>query len=250
MKGFLPISRSLFDHPFWREERSFSKAEAWIDLVQSVRFEASSAIVGGKLIELQKGEMVAARRFLEKRWGWGSTKVTTFLRLLESMEMVAIKSNQGQTILTLCNYESYNNQQTRNKPETNHSQTTAKPKEKKVNKENKEKEEALPHADLFSEAWKDWKKFRIEKRAKLTPSTIKAQLNKLGAMKEIEAVQTIRLSIEKGWQGLFPEKISVTTEPATNNEADIGGRTMSIVKASELKKTQTQTQPKLDGIPF
>ena len=70
----------------------------------------------------------------------------------------------------------------------------------------KEKEN-LPHGEKFSEAWEEWKKFRIEKRAKLTPSTMKSQLKKFSSMTEQEAILTIQQSIENGWQGLFPEKI-------------------------------------------
>ena len=53
-EGYIPISRKLFESLWWLEEREFSKAEAWLDMIQSARFEASSTkmLVGCKVIEV------------------------------------------------------------------------------------------------------------------------------------------------------------------------------------------------------
>lgn len=49
-EGYIPISRKLFEHPFWSEKREFSYAEAWIDILRLVRFEANSTkmLIGGQ----------------------------------------------------------------------------------------------------------------------------------------------------------------------------------------------------------
>jgi hypothetical protein len=63
----------------------------------------------------------------------------------------------------------------------------------------------------FAEAWNDWVVYRKEKKKKLTPSTIKMQLKKLGSVGEIRAIRMIAYSIEKGWEGLFEENVSNVT---------------------------------------
>lgn len=139
-KGYIKLHRKFFENTLWKEPREYSKAEAWLDLIQSARFESSQVILNGRVIEVQMSEVAASRRYLEKRWGWGSTKVNNFLDLLRKNQMITTKQTNGQTIITLCNYERYNvdqtTKQTSDKPATNHWQTTGKPKEKKDKKDN------------------------------------------------------------------------------------------------------------------
>ena len=145
-KGFVKLNRKMFDHPFWNEARVYSKAEAWIDLIRSARFEATQEIVNNKVIELFEGELPISRRYLEIRWNWGSTKVSNFLKMLEKLGMTNHRQTNGQTVLILCNYMEYNKAQTinepQNKPTTNHRQTNDKPNIKNIRtKEIKEREE-------------------------------------------------------------------------------------------------------------
>ena len=89
--------------------------------------------------------------------------------------------------------------------------------EGKERKEGKGKDSRVTAVDLpfesedFAEAWNDWVVYRKEKKKKLTPSTIKMQLKKLGSVEEIRAIRMIAYSIEKGWEGLFEENVSNVT---------------------------------------
>ena len=40
-EGFLRLSRRFFSNEMWNEARTFSSCEAWLDLIQSARFEAT-----------------------------------------------------------------------------------------------------------------------------------------------------------------------------------------------------------------
>ena len=139
-QGYIKLHRKFFENTLWKEPREYSRAEAWLDLIQSARFDSSQVMLNGRAIEVRMSEVVASRRYLEKRWGWGSTKVNNFLDYLKKNQMITTKQTSGQTIITLCNYECYNGEQTtkqtRDKPPTNQWQTTDKPKEKKVKKDN------------------------------------------------------------------------------------------------------------------
>lgn len=115
-QGFIKLSRKYFDNFLWKEPRVYSKAEAWLDLIGSARFEASTEIVNSRVIEVQRGEIPASRRFLEERWKWGSTKVANFIETLTKKGMINQRQEQGQTILMLCKYNSYNDVQTSDKP--------------------------------------------------------------------------------------------------------------------------------------
>lgn len=152
-QGFIKLSRKFFENALWKEHRQYSRSEAWLDLIQMAGFEDSKYILNNRAIEVQRGEIVASRRFLENRWLWGSTKVTNFLDYLKKEGMINQRQTNGQTIITLCNYDTYNTRQTsddvENKPATNHRQTRGKPptnqnKEYKESKEGKESKEYIP----------------------------------------------------------------------------------------------------------
>lgn len=66
--GYIKIQRKMFDNFLWNETRVFSRAEAWIDLIQSARFEATQEVIQNKVVEVQRGELPISRRYLEKRW--------------------------------------------------------------------------------------------------------------------------------------------------------------------------------------
>lgn len=146
-QGFIKLSRKFFENALWKEPRQYSRSEAWLDLIQMAGFEDSKYILNNRAIEVQRGEIVASRRFLENRWSWGSTKVTNFLDYLKKEGMIKQRQTSGQTIITLCNYGTYNDSQTsdndENKPKANQRQTSGKPatnqnKESKEGKESKE----------------------------------------------------------------------------------------------------------------
>lgn len=111
-EGYLPISRKLFEHPFWSEKRVFSYAEAWIDLLRLVRFEANTTqlLVGGKMISIGRGEYPASLRHLADLWGWSKNKVDNFLNLLISEGMITKRTAEGtkQTIVSVCKFDEYN----------------------------------------------------------------------------------------------------------------------------------------------
>lgn len=124
IEGFIPISRKLFNNFLWMENREFSRAEAWIDLLQLARFEANSTkeIINGRVIEYERGERPLSLRLLADRWKWSKNRVDKFLDLLVSERMITKRTTQGttvrtdggtacgtkQTIITICNYETYN----------------------------------------------------------------------------------------------------------------------------------------------
>ena len=109
-EGYITISRKLFTHQFWKEKRSFSEWEAWIDLIQSARFEPTVCYkcVRGREIALGRGQLIASIRFLVSRWNWGRHKVTHYLYRLKRDKMIEISNKQGINIITLCRYNQYN----------------------------------------------------------------------------------------------------------------------------------------------
>lgn len=111
--GFLKLSRRFFSNEMWNAAREFSECEAWLDLLQSARFEVSgkaySELIGGREISYSRGQYPAAVSFLKKRWGWKTEKkVRYFLDKLKRKGMITTDSSQGMNVITICKYEEYN----------------------------------------------------------------------------------------------------------------------------------------------
>jgi hypothetical protein len=108
MQGYLKIYRSFYSHWLWEERRSFSKAEAFLDLLQLAAIVPTKRMVSGSLIELEQGELVGSVRYLGDRWTWGKDKVAAFMKMLESDGMIRRVTRHGETVVILCNYKEYN----------------------------------------------------------------------------------------------------------------------------------------------
>src|SRR3546814_6958127 len=68
-------------------------------------------------VELARGELCFAQRFLAEKWGWSKSRVDRFLKALAEEGMIETRSKigatanhaagQGQSIITICNYDKY-----------------------------------------------------------------------------------------------------------------------------------------------
>lgn len=100
--GYIILPRDFFNRTIWQEPREYSRAEAALDLIQSARFEAKSELVNSRTVEVQRGEVIASRRYLEKRWGWSNTRVVKFIEYLRRNGMITTRNENGVNIITLC----------------------------------------------------------------------------------------------------------------------------------------------------
>lgn len=114
MEGFIKLSRKFFSNELWNEARTFSSCEAWLDLIQSARFDAAprKVSIGGREVICNRGQYPASIRFLAKKWGWTERRVRTFISYLKKEGMVTTHLVQGMNIITLCKYDEYNSSDT------------------------------------------------------------------------------------------------------------------------------------------
>jgi hypothetical protein len=93
---------------------SYSKYEAWQDLLMEAQWKPFEVINRGKSVTLQRGQLMAARSWLADRWNWSEKTVRIFISQLEEEFMVRsdASTSKGKTgrynnILTICNYDIY-----------------------------------------------------------------------------------------------------------------------------------------------
>jgi hypothetical protein len=150
--GFFKVQRRFFSHWLWEEDRTFSRAEAWLDMLQMAAFKDSKRLVNGKMISIPIGGIAASERFLGTRWKWSRSKVRAFLSCLVSDQMIDQQKDHGETVLILCNYKRYafstTDEKTTEEPPKDQRGTSDVPNKKKEKKEKKDS-----HVETQAIAW-------------------------------------------------------------------------------------------------
>ncbi|GAA3723357.1 DnaD domain-containing protein [Salinicoccus jeotgali] len=109
MTGWISLHRSIEDHWLFQEKRKFSKFEVWVDLLLMVNHKDNKVVCDNELIRVKRGQRITSIRQLGERWGWSRTKVDGFLKLLESDGMILTEKDTKKTLLTVVNYDVYQN---------------------------------------------------------------------------------------------------------------------------------------------
>ena len=92
MNGWIRLSRKIFDCWLWNE-KPFTKAQAWIDLLLLANYETRKFVLGNELVEVERGSFITSEIKLMKRWGWSKSKVRSYLCLLQSDNMIDKKTD-------------------------------------------------------------------------------------------------------------------------------------------------------------
>ena len=106
-RGWIKLHRRIQDHWIYQEERTFSRYEAWLDLIMLANHKDNRSLIDGELITVEKGSFITSKRKLGTRWKWSNTKVNNFLSLLEQDKMIIQKSDTKKTVVTIVKYEVY-----------------------------------------------------------------------------------------------------------------------------------------------
>lgn len=108
LEGWVSLYRQIQKSWLW-EEKPFSRGQAWIDMLLSANHKDSKVHFDGKLHEVKRGSFITSIRKLCERWGWSNTKVKSFLDLCVVEEMITYKSDTKKTVVTIVNYDLYQN---------------------------------------------------------------------------------------------------------------------------------------------
>ena len=133
-KGWIKIHRKILNNPLVKFSKNYSYAEARLYLLLRAAYTDQKVLIGSEIYYLKAGEIIDSQKKLCKLFGWGNTRLRTFLKLYEKDDMIKVKTNSKLTHLTIINYGSNQLIQIANKSETNQKQIHSK-KEKKLKKD-------------------------------------------------------------------------------------------------------------------
>lgn len=154
MAGYILLHRSLLDNWIW-EDRIFSKAEAWIDLIFLVNFAEGTHIIKNEIRTVPRGSKYITIRDLGKRWKWSRTKVVNFLELLKKDKMITLQNkDKEKTMLTIVNWDFYQLRDSEEKTRERQEKDTEKTLNKEGNKGKEGKENI--YTPEFESWYKSW----------------------------------------------------------------------------------------------
>lgn len=131
--GWIRVNRDIREHhlvgfglnvrPCDDSRGSYSRSEAFLDLVMECRYCEGRINNGGHIMTIQPGQLIGAVSWLANRWNWTPRTVRWFLGQLEADEMISrttmspdnvqVKPKRGNhngnqaNIITICNYSKY-----------------------------------------------------------------------------------------------------------------------------------------------
>lgn len=109
-QGWISLNRELMNHWVWDCE--FSAGQAWVDLLLYANHSHAKLMIKGQLIEVNRGQQARSELTLSKAWKWSRNKVRRFLKNLEKDGMIELKSGHLTTVITICNYDSFQSNDT------------------------------------------------------------------------------------------------------------------------------------------
>ena len=183
-------------------EKPFSKFQAWMDILLSANHKDNKFMLGNELVEVERGSFITSELKLMERWGWSNTKVRSFLSLLESDGMLIKTSDRKKSILTIVNYNDYQDTESDKKVIKKYKNSdkkviknTNKNEKKEKNDKNDKKEDIyVPIIDYLNS--KADKKYQTS--TKKTHSLIDARINEGFTLEDFYKVIDNKVSEWKG----------------------------------------------------
>lgn len=105
--NWIKLNRSITDHWLWTSGETFSRGQAFIDLLLMAAYADHPIVSQGKRMNLKRGSVVTSIRYLSDRWRWSKDKTMNFLNDLEADGTIEKVSDTKRTVLTIVNYEKY-----------------------------------------------------------------------------------------------------------------------------------------------
>lgn len=230
MEGFMNLHRTLLDSMIFSSQTGL---KIWIWLLLKASFKKRYVPLkigkGETTVTIERGQLLFGRYKAEEELCIDGSTIYRWIKKLEENEMILIQSNNQYSIITICNYDTYqsgntneeqpmNNQRATNEQPMNSRRTTNEQqantynkdnkvnkvnKDNKVNKEDGEKQKLVfPYnSKKFMLLWNELVK--MPKWRKKPFSALQLTLNKLSEFDEDFVIELIENAITGNYQGII-----------------------------------------------
>lgn len=123
MDGWICLHRKICENWIW-SKKPFSEGQAFVDLLLMANYKEKKFRLGDEVVKADSGTIVTSKIKLSERWGWSKTKVTSFLKALESDNMITVISDHRKTTVSIVNFKAYQDFEAEKNPLKSYSETT------------------------------------------------------------------------------------------------------------------------------
>jgi hypothetical protein len=112
-RGYIAVARGVLDHPTVGAGKVYSDLEAWLWLLFEAAYKPQRVRISNgrahEALQLERGQLSHSRSYMAKAWGWTEKRVRGFLFRLEKDRQIVRQTGRLQIVITVCNYELYQN---------------------------------------------------------------------------------------------------------------------------------------------
>lgn len=224
MSGWIKLHRKLLN---WEWYSDINTTRLFIHLLLVANRQPKS----WRGLVIRRGQILTSRAKLSEETGLTDRQIRTSLTRLKSTSELTIHSTNKETVISLCNYDTYQtcepSSDQQNDQQDVTQATSNRPTNEQEYKEIKEERSILdqvlinfPILDTpeFRKAWEDKEEHRKERKDKpLRATTMKAKFREFAEWGVEVAIAGIQESISNNWQGVFYPKAHPAKSSQTKN---------------------------------
>ena len=106
--GYILLWKQITDPESWVwSDKPFARGQAWIDLLLKANFKDVTTTIKGQTVTIKRGQVLRSEDTLANDWGWSRGKVRRFLKSMEKSKMCTLNGTAYGTLITIENYEHY-----------------------------------------------------------------------------------------------------------------------------------------------
>lgn len=116
--GFIALHREIKNHWIFQNDQYF---KAFVTILIDVNYTAKDTLIDGEIVRCERGSAAYSIPTWVHRLGnnWTRQKVRSFFKLLEKDGIITVRGLRKTTMITVCNYDTYNPEKPKQNTENN-----------------------------------------------------------------------------------------------------------------------------------
>ena len=120
--GWVKLSRAVLDDPLLNKDPEH--LALWIHLLCNAAFEPTAALLGGKRVILQPGQLVTGRKQLAVNSGIDENKVQRVLKAFETAQLIEQRATNQNRLISIVSWVDYSESEQQTEQPMNNERTT------------------------------------------------------------------------------------------------------------------------------
>ena len=210
--GWIKLHRKIIDSAVFENPKIL---KLWIWCLCKASHKGYETMVGNQIVVLQEGQFIFGREKASCELNIKESMVYKYIKLLEKLEMINIKSNNKFSIITIEKWAYYqfdNDEEEQQKEQQRNNKGTTKEQQRNTNKNVKNVKNVkeiiysdVPELNETIIAFIDYRKSIKKPMSDRAITLLLGKLNKMSNSVQ-EQIEILNQSILNGWQGIFPLK--------------------------------------------